>query len=263
MCQIPYFYIFCYLKKGGKLDVYFQSASEKDRSSHQSQYDIEKTNIGFEGLSSAFTNSDSSFISISDPGHYIPDLCSSFYIGTKDINFVEIITKIIEKIAILADIELESTFLFGSSAGSMSALMSSTYFSKKVNVMAVNSQITVQNNKKLINNLFKLNVKEVMTNFPNRVSCLHRFRQKTFKDCIPNIYIMANINDNLYRINYVFYQLYQRRFTRQGIDNQSFFDSYFGVEGHARPHKAALKVKIELARKILTIKSNKMLDKKK
>ena len=256
ICQISYFYIFCYLKSNiDTVDVYFQSAVAKDRELSQELYDIKKTNIGFEGISSAFNNK-LSFISVSDPGHFIPGLFSSFYVGTPDVNIAAIISQIIEKITALSDIKPEKTFLFGSSAGSMGALMSSTYFSDKVNVMAVNSQITVQSYKNLIHTLLDLDEESSMNKFAERISCIYRFRQKSDRDVVPNIYIMANINDGIYNKNYSFYQLYQRRFTNKGIANQSIFDSYYGAKGHGRPKKTALKAKIKIAKASLMLKSD-------
>ncbi|MEM6614648.1 MAG: hypothetical protein AAF652_20875 [Cyanobacteria bacterium P01_C01_bin.72] len=67
---------------------------------------------------------------------------------------------------------------------------------------------------------------------------------------------MANINDYLYQRNFKFYQQYIARFTAAGINNQSVFDSYYGVEGHGRPETNSLKAKIRIAREVLTMQSN-------
>ena len=252
---IPYFYIFCYLKQNSsKLNVYFQSAARTSRSLTQKKYDIAQKQIKFEGLISAFKDSES-VICISDPGHFVPDLISSFYVGSRQINFPELISNIIESICISANINLENTFLFGSSAGGMGALLSSTYFSSKVQVMAVNAQIITYDLRRVMNKLLGTDKRDILLKkFANRVSCLNRFQQNI--NSVPNIYLLANVNDDLHPRNYKFYQLYQKLFVAKGKANQSIFDSYYGVEGHGRPDKVSLKQKMDIARASLAMKSN-------
>ena len=257
-CNIPFFYIFCHIKENShKLDVYFQAAHPKSKLLDQEEYNIHSSEIGFEGLGYVFDGSDISTICISDPGHFIPGLTTSFYLGTSEINFPEIISQMIENIARLAKIKLSYTFLFGSSAGSMGALMSSTYLSEKANVMAVNSQITLENRNKLLETLFKISDhQKILELFGSRISCHLRFREITNLSNVPNIYILANVNDGLYKRNYNFYDFYHRRFSRKGVNNQSVFDSYYGFEGHGRPNKVALKSKIKIARESLMMEHN-------
>ena len=252
---IPYFYLFCYLKQhSSELNVYFQSATRTSRNFSQTQYKIAHKKIKFEGIISAFKDSESA-ICISDPGHFIPDLISSFYIGSRQINFPELISNTIESICVSAGIKLEDTFLFGSSAGGMGALLSSTYFSSKVQVMAVNAQIITYDLRRVMNKLLGTEERDVLLKkFANRVSCLNRFQQNI--NSVPNIYLLANVNDSLHHRNYKFYQLYQDLFVAKGKDNQSIFDSYSGIEGHGRPDKVSLKRKIDMAKESLTMKAN-------
>ena len=252
---IPHFYIFCYLKQhSSRLTVYFQSAARTSQSLTQRQYTIEQKRIKFEGLISAFKEPESA-ICISDPGHFIPDLISSFYVGSRQINFPELLGNIIESICVSADIKLESTFLFGSSAGGMGALLSSTYLSQKAQVMAVNAQIITYDLAKVMLKLLGTKERRILLKqFANRVSCLNRFQQNI--SSVPNIYLLTNVNDSLHHRNYKFYQLYQKHFVAKGQANQSIFDSYYGVEGHGRPDKVSLKQKMEIAKTSLTMKSN-------
>ena len=144
--------------------------------------------------------------------------------------------------------------LFGSSAGTFGALLTSTYFHQKVNVLAVNSQIKLQYRKEIMKTFFgRDKPQEIIKHFGEQVSCLYRFQQEL--NSVPNIYILANINDNLYQRNFDFYQQYLQRYTKPGVNNQSVFDSYYGVDGHGRPESTSLKAKIRIAREILTIKS--------
>lgn len=252
---IPYFYLFCYLKeKSSELNVYFQSATKTSKNFTQKEYKISHQKIKFEGIISAFKDP-ASAICISDPGHFIPDLMSSFYVGSRQVNFPEVISNLVESICIAAKLKLENTFLFGSSAGGMGALLSSTYFSQKVQVLAVNAQIITYDRVKVMNTLLGTSDRHtLLKKFANRISCLNRFQQKI--NSVPNLYLLANINDDLYQRNYKLYQLYQQLFIAKGMGNQSIFDSYVGVEGHSRPDKIALKKKIEIARTSLVMKAH-------
>jgi hypothetical protein len=253
--NLPYFYIFCYLKeKSDLLNVYFQSANPKYKTWSDKNYKLEEQKIGFEGCISSFANNDLSVISISDPGHFIANLSSSYYVGSAKLNFTKLIAEILERITNLSRINLNNTLLFGSSAGTFGALLSSTYLKEKTNVLAVNSQINIQYRHKIMQSCFGIsNPRELIKQFGAQISCLYRFQQKL--NSIPNIYILANINDNLYQRNFGFYQNYLIRFTHKGVNNQSVFDSYYGVEGHGRPEQSSLKAKIRIAREVLTMKS--------
>ena len=255
MRGIPFFYLFCYLKENSTdLNVYFQSAANASKPLSQKQYTIAKEKISFEGLVSAFKEPEST-ICISDPGHFVPGLNSSFYVGSKKINFPNIISNVVENICNAAQIKLNNTFLVGSSAGGMGALLSSTYFSSKVQVLSVNSQIITYGLNTVMNLLLETSDRDVLLKkFGNRVSCLNRFQQNI--NSVPNIYLLANINDNLHRRNYKFYQLYQTLFAKKGQANQSIFDSYYGMEGHGRPDKVSLKKKIVIAKESLMMRSN-------
>jgi 2-polyprenyl-3-methyl-5-hydroxy-6-metoxy-1,4-benzoquinol methylase len=255
MKGIPFFYLFCYLKENSShLNVYFQSATKTSKNLRQQEYTISQQKIKFEGIISAFKDPESA-ICISDPGHFIPGLISSFYVGNRQINFSELISNLVESICISANIKLENTFLFGSSAGGMGALLSSTYFSQKVQVLSVNAQIITYDRVKVMNTLLETSDRDtLLKKFANRISCLNRFQQNI--NSVPNIYLLANINDDLYHRNYKFYQLYQKLFIAKGKNHQSIFDSYSGVEGHSRPDKVSLKKKIEVARAVLMMNSN-------
>ncbi|MGF1591531.1 MAG: hypothetical protein ACFCU7_20270 [Pleurocapsa sp.] len=255
MKGIPYFYLFCYLKDQSRnLNVYFQSAAKISDSLTPEDYILSKEKIAFEGLISAFTEEES-VICISDPGHFIPRLKSSFYVGTKKINFAGFIANVVENISNAAQINLENTFLFGSSAGGMGALLSSTYFSEKVQVLAVNTQVYTHDLSRVMRILLGTQDRETLVKqFGDRVSCLHRFKQNLKQ--VPNIYLLVNVNDNLYQRNYKFYQLYQKLFVSKNQGNQSIFDSYCGVEGHGRPDRHSLKKKIRIARESLCMKAN-------
>ena len=253
--SIPYFYIFCYLKENShQLNVYFQSAHPQYKKFTLSEYQLAQKKIKFEGSMSAFKPHNISVISISDPGHFIPGFTSSYYAGSPVINFNQIIAKILDKICELANISLQDTMLFGSSAGTFGALLSSTYLKQKTNVLAVNSQIILQHRSRLMKYLFGIDkAPKLIEKYGNQISCTYRFRQNI--NSIPNIYLMANINDHLYQRNFDFYKLYLSRFTCKGANNQSVFDSYDGIKGHGRPEPNSLKRKIEIAREILTMKS--------
>ena len=255
MKGIPFFYLFCYIKStSDQINVYFQSASQISHALKQQDYRLARKKIVFEGLISAFT-SEESVICISDPGHFIPGLKSSFYVGTQTINFAQYIANIVENICDSAHIKLENTFLFGSSAGGMGALLSSTYFSGKVQVLAVNTQIYTHGLARVMNVLLGTRARDIlMKKYGDRVSCLHRFKQNLRH--VPNIYLLANVNDTLYQRNYKFYQQYQNLFVARGKANQSIFDSYYGVEGHGRPDRTSLKKKSKIAREALSMKSN-------
>jgi hypothetical protein len=253
--NIPFFYLFCYLKENSyKLNIYFQSANSDYHNFSPKDYLLNQKKIHFEGCLSAFSNDDISVISVSDPGQFISGITSSYYVGSKEINFVKLIAEVLEKISILADISLNHSMLFGSSAGSFGALLSSTYFKQKVNVLAVNSQIFIQYQSRLMNILFGINdQKNLLKQFGCQVSCMQRFQEEL--NNVPNIYILANINDNLYQRNWKFYKMYLEKYTIKGVNNQSVFDSYYGIDGHGRPETTALKAKIRIAREILTMKS--------
>ncbi len=253
--DLSYFYIFCYLKENStKLNIYFQSAHPKYRKLCPDDYKVEREIVNFEGCISAFSNDNISVISISDPGQFIPGFTSSFYVGSAQFNFVRLIAQVLENIIDLSDISNKDTLLFGSSAGTFGALLTSTYFHQKVNVLAVNSQIKLQYRKEIMKTFFgRDKPQEIIKHFGEQVSCLYRFQQEL--NSVPNIYILANINDNLYQRNFDFYQQYLQRYTKPGVNNQSVFDSYYGVDGHGRPESTSLKAKIRIAREILTIKS--------
>lgn len=253
--DLSYFYIFCYFKANSQqLNVYFQSAHPKYKSFTQDEYHLSQEKVKFEGSMSAFKPHNISIISVSDPGHFIPGFTSSYYAGSPEINFNQLIAEVLEKICNLANISLKDTMFFGSSAGTFGALLSSTYLKEKTNVLAVNSQIVLQHRNQLMNFLFNTNQAEkLVEKYGNQLSCTYRFRQKI--NAIPNIYLMANINDHLHQRNFDFYKLYISRFTRKGANNQSVFDSYDGIEGHGRPEPNSLRRKIEIAREILTMKS--------
>lgn len=253
--NIPFFYLFCYLKENSyELNVYFQSANPDYQNLSIQDYPLKRQKINFEGCLSAFNNDNISVISVSDPGQFIPGITSSYYAGSTEVNFVELIAEVLESIGNLAGISNNNTMLIGSSAGTFGALLSSTYFKNKVNVLAVNSQIFLHKKSYLMKFLFGINdSKKLIEKFGSQLSCLHRFQEKL--NSIPNIYILANVNDNLYQINWQFYQMYLNQFTAKGENNQSVFDSYYGVDGHGRPKSSALKTKIRIAREILTMNS--------
>lgn len=253
--DLSFIYIFCYLKENSqKLNIYFQSAHPQYEKLSAADYDLNRQSINFEGCVSAFNPDDISVISVSDPGQFIPGITSSYYLGSAGFNLVRFIAEILESICQGAKISCDETMLFGSSAGTFGALLSSTYFQEKVNVLAVNSQIFLQNRSKMMKLLFNLvNRKQLITQFGNQISCQYRFRQQL--KSIPNIYILANVNDHLYQRNFDFYRLYISRHTEKGTNNQSIFDSYYGVDGHGRPESSSLKAKIKIAREILTMKS--------
>ncbi|MEL6495057.1 MAG: hypothetical protein AAFQ41_08015, partial [Cyanobacteria bacterium J06623_7] len=255
--NLAYFYIFCYLKLDSeRLNVYFQSANPIYQPLTQAEYNLEQQKIHFEGIFSAFRadNHNVSAISISDPGHFKPGLSSSFYVGSAEINFNQIIARTVESLCHAAEISLAQMLMFGSSAGSLGALLTSTYMSQKTNVLAVNSQIDVHYWQDLMQSVFGLNQpQKLLQAYGDRISCNYRFNQEL--DSIPNIYLLTNINDNLYERNFKFYQQYITKFTAPGVNNQSVFDSYFGVEGHGRPQAKSLKAKIRIAREVLTMKS--------
>ena len=254
MNKISYFYIFCYLKEASPLNVCFQGELNKNKPLVQNQYTLTSKKILFEGITSAFTEPES-LICVSDPGHFIPGLASSFYIGSKTVNLPQIISSVIENICNVAEIKLKDIFLFGSSAGAMGALLSSTYFSSKVHVLSINAQIITHNLSKIMKVLLKTDDrKTIIKKFGDRVSCLHRFQQDI--SSVPNIYLLSNINYKLYGRNYRFFQIYQSNFVSDGAGNQSVFDSYAGTSGHAFPNEVLLKKKIEIARTTLMMKFN-------
>ncbi len=253
--DIPYFYIFCYLKENShQLNVYFQSAHPKYKKLAPSAYNLSHKKVNFEGSMSGFKSHNISVISISDPGHFVPGLTSSYYVGSPEINFNQLVAEVLENICNLANISLQDTMLIGSSAGTFGALLSSTYLKQKTNVLAVNSQISLQYRNRLMESLFG-NEKppQLIEKYGNQISCTYRFRQNI--NSIPNIYLLANINDHLYQKNFDFYKLYISKYTQKGTNNQSIFDSYYGIVGHGRPEPNSLKRKIEIAREILTMKS--------
>lgn len=186
IARIPYFYLFCYLKSSSpKLDVYFQSADSKSSQLSQQQYTLSQKTIKFQGIISAFEN-EASTICISDPGHFVPGFNSSYFVGSPEINFSQFISQIIENICSLADISLKDTFLFGASAGGVGALLSSTYFSSKVQVMSVNSQIDTYGLFDVMKFFMGTNDRQILLQkFGDRVSCIHRFQQNL--NSVPNI----------------------------------------------------------------------------
>ena len=253
--KIPFFYVFCYLKENSnKLNVYFQSANPKYKLLSQNEYDISQAKISFEGAISAFSNNDISVISISDPGHFVPGFGSSYYAGSPEINFTQLISKILENICHISEIKPQNTLLIGSSAGTFGALLSSTYFNQKVNVLSINSQIFTYRQSPIMKFCFGTDEPKILLDkFGDQISCTYRFQQNI--NSVPNIYILANLNDNLHQRNFDFYQMYQQQFVKKGVNNQSVFDSYYGVEGHGRPEPNSLREKIKLAREVLTMKS--------
>ena len=252
---LNYFYIFCYLKEDShQLNVYFQSANSNHKKLLPQNYELKQNKISFEGSLSSFNGDNISVISVSDPGQFIPNLTSSYYVGSSELNFPQLIAGVLDKITNLADISLAETLLFGSSAGTFGALLTSTYLSQKTNVLAVNSQINVAYRQQIMQACWGIDdAKKIMRQFGERVSCMRRFNGEL--SAVPNVYLLANINDNLYQRNFNFYQQYVKNFSHQGINNQSVFDSYYGVDGHGRPEPSSLKAKIQLARIILTMRS--------
>jgi len=252
---LNYFYVYCYLKeKSDLLNVYFQSAHPSYKKLSPLNYQLEQKKVTFEGCISSFDDNNLSVISISDPGQFVPNLTSSYYVGSAELNFTKIIAQVLSKITNLANISLSKTMLFGSSAGTFGALLSSTYLTEKTNVLAVNGQINIQYRRDIMQPCFGINQpKELLQKFGRQVSCLYRFKQELKQ--VPNIYILANINDNLYQRNFKFYQNYVKKFTTKGINNQSVFDSYYGIDGHGRPEQFSLKKKIKIAREVLTMRS--------
>ena len=200
--NLPYFYIFCYLKRDStQLNVYFQSANFNYKTLTLPEYDLAQGKISFEGCISAFNGDDISTISVSDPGQFIPGITSSYYVGSPELNFNQTIAHILEKIATLAKIRLQDTMLFGSSAGTFGALLSSTYLSTKTNILAVNSQVFLHYRRALMQSLFNLaEPKALLKQYGDRVSCIYRFNQDLA--AIPNIYLLANVNDNLHQRNF-------------------------------------------------------------
>ena len=253
--DIPYFYVFCYLKENSsQLNVYFQSAHPKYKDLSPEQYYLEREKISFEGCISAFDPDNISVISVSDPGHFVPGLTSSYYVGSARLNFTKVIAECLESICSLSQISPNKTLLFGSSAGTFGALLSSTYFRQKTNVLAVNSQIFLQYRKHLMRSCFgTAQPQELLEQFGEQISCKRRFEREI--NSVPNIYVLANVNDNLHQRNFEFYQQYITQFTQKGVNNQSVFDSYYGVEGHGRPEPSSLKAKIRIAREVLTMNS--------
>ena len=253
--NLDYLYIFCYFKeKSELLNVYFQSANPNYKKLSQENYDLKQNKVNFEGSLSSFNGDNISVISVSDPGQFIRDLTSSYYVGSPELNFPRLIADILDKLISLSNISSSKTLLFGSSAGTIGALLTSTYLPQKTNVLAVNSQINVGHRQHIMQSCWAIdNTREIMRQYGERVSCFCRFNQKL--SVVPNIYILANINDNLYQRNFDFYKKYIENFTQKGIENQSVFDSYYGVDGHGRPEPSSLKAKIKLARIILTMRS--------
>ena len=250
---LDYFYIFSYLKKNSnELNVYFQSVNPIYEKLTQEDYDLKRNKIGFEGYKSSFNGDNISVISVSDPGQFIPNLTSSYYVGSPELNFPQLIAEVLEKLANLSNISMGDTLLFGSSAGTFGALLTSTYLSKKTNVLAVNSQINVADLRETMQACLGMDdAEEIMRQFGEQVCCIRRFNGEL--SAVPNIYILANLNDDLYRENFNFYKNYIEKFSQKGINNQSVFDSYYGIDGHGRPEPSSLKEKIKLARKILTM----------
>ncbi|BAZ43356.1 hypothetical protein NIES4102_03560 [Chondrocystis sp. NIES-4102] len=254
--NLPFFYLFCYFKDNSQqLDIYFQSANQDYLDFSVDDYYLNQQKVYFEGCLSAFKNHNISVISVGDPGQFIPGITSSYYAGSTNFNFVKLIAEVLESLAKIAGISSHETLLFGSSAGTFGALLTSTYFQQKVNVLAVNSQIFLHNRKQLMQTLFGISDRQtLLEKYGSQICCLHRFQEEL--SSVPNIYILANINDHLYSRNWEFYQMYIKIYTAQGINNQSVFDSYYGIQGHGRPRVLALKNKIRIAREILTMKSS-------
>ena len=253
--NIPFFYLFCYLQDDcNELNVYFQSAAKMDIPLSQKDYSLNKEKVFFENIMSAFTDNIST-ICISDPGHFIPGLMSSFYVGTQELNFTKLISIVIESICSNVHVCLQNTLLFGSSAGAMGALLTSTYFDHKVQVLSINSQIYTHGLAKVMKTLLGTDDRQTLLDkFGDRVCCRHRFQKDI--SSVPNIYLLTNINDNLHNRNFDFYRLYQELFSGKNQGNQSVFDSYDGVEGHSRLDQASLMKKIKMARETLTMRSN-------
>ena len=237
-----------------QLNVYFQSANPVYTKYTQSEYCLNQKKITFEGSTSAFKPNNISVLSISDPGHFKPGLASSFYAGSPTVNFNQIIALVIDRFCHAANMSLSQTLLFGSSAGTFGALLSSTYLSQKTNVLAVNSQVNIHYRNDIMQSVFDITQpQKLLQEYGDRVSCIYRYNQKITS--IPNLYLLANINDKLHERNFKLYQQYIANFTAAGVDNQSVFDSYYGVEGHGRPEAKSLKAKIKIAREVLTMKS--------
>ncbi|NJL51967.1 MAG: hypothetical protein HC930_06620 [Hydrococcus sp. SU_1_0] len=57
--------------------------------------------------------------------------------------------------------------------------------------------------------------------FADRICCLNRFQEKV--NSVPNIYLLANINNDLYQINYKLYQLYQQLFVAKNMGQSIYF----------------------------------------
>jgi hypothetical protein len=151
--DIPFFYLFCYFKDNPrKLNVFFQNADDEFENLSSGDYVLCKGKIRFGGFLAAFSPNDVSVISVSDPGHFIPGITSSYYAGSREMDFSRLIAGVLETLCDLAGMHFDQTLLFGSSAGSMGALLCGTWFSRKVNVMAVNSQIYIQHHTRLMEN---------------------------------------------------------------------------------------------------------------
>lgn len=258
--RINYFYVFSYIRKDVKsLNVYFQSAAVSDKSQTESAYSLASGSIRFEALKSAFMDKTTSFVSISDPGHFVKGAPTSFYVGSAGCDFSYYIASFIERLLLAYNLPHRRTLLFGSSAGAVGALMCGAILSKKVNVLSVNCQLELASRRWVLKKFFDgLSRQEAEQQYGTQLSCFKRYEEVSLETPrkVPNIYLLCNIRDDLHSRNVSFFEFLIRSFSNSEYKNQFVFDSYYGVEGHGRPKPVQLKEKMKIARKSLTMSSN-------
>lgn len=255
---IGYFYVMTYFKRNiESVNVYFQSANRNNLDNRSENYSLLSSSKMFEGMGSAFRDYKNSFISVSDPGHFIEGCSSSFYMGSSSCHFSLHIASFLNRVFRSYKINYEQVLLIGSSAGADGALMTGSLLNQKVNILSVNSWLNLLSRNRLTKVLFGTNDKEILIQkYENQLCCFKQYSQLREKsDAVPNIYLLCNIRDKLHQINLKFFNFLIERFSDPDLNNHFIFDSYFGVEGHGRPNKDAFKEKIKIARQSLTMRS--------
>ena len=220
--------------------VYFQNAASKFKEATADDFFKNSArNVPYDGIRQAISNHSQSAICISDPGIFIEGKVTSWYSVVESVDICFYIAQFISHWLEAASLQPKDILMFGSSAGSFGALRTTTFLSKKTNVISVNGQIKRSFDYK--NNQYEHDILDYYQ------KCLQQ------NIVIPNIYLLCNYRDNNTILNRQFFNLIDNHnYTNKGTYRPNIvFDLYDGLEGHLRPRKDNLLQKIEIAETVL------------
>jgi hypothetical protein len=236
------FFIFLsVVKTSNELDVFFQSAYSPHLELTAQDYNTSK--VTFEGVGQARARR-RNVIAISDYGHYIYGMSSSFYCGSAKINYCRKIGTAVEMIMNRMGISHSHVVFIGSSAGADGALHSATYMNHPVTVIAVNPWILLHKVKQLrdyhLNAFGDFPEEELLKRYGAQLSAIVRYQESS---TMPVLRLLLNRNDKTcFNPGMSFVSTCGRKFKRLCVD------IYAGPQQHVRPPKDEYLRKIEETR---------------